>query len=117
MGNLNFSKGVDLSKNRDLYSGSHRDRRRLHLNRLREKEHREEERRFKETSFMQQKFTSDDSSQIREDIARLAARIIVAEAALVEAERNASRSSISLVSAVALIVSLATLAVVVWTRV
>jgi hypothetical protein len=107
-----------LSKNRDAHSGSHHDRRRLHLNRVREKEHREEERKFKEMGLMQQKLTFADASQIKADMAKLAARITIVESSLADIEVGASpRSGVSPISVVALIVSVATLALLIWAKV
>ena len=106
-----------MSKNRDLHSGSHRDRHRLHLNRLREKEQLEEERKFRKMDIMQPKHTFADASRIRADMSDLATRITVIEASLAKPERIIPRSRINVVSVVALVVSLATLVVVVWSKV
>lgn len=109
--------GAALSKNRDGHSGSHNDRRRLHLNRVRDKEHREEEKKFRETGLMQQKLTFADASLLKAEMAKLAARVTILEADRTDTGDGApSRSGVSAVSWVSIIISLATLGIMIWVK-
>ena len=108
--------GAALSKNRDVHSGGHNDRRRLHLNRVRDKEHREEEKKFRETGIMQQKLA--DASQLKADMAKLASRITILEADRTDTGDGASpRSGVSAVSWVSIIIFLATLGIMIWVKI